>query len=409
MTRLLKVLLPIFLSIPVAIFFVDDTEIPLSDLVLFAGLIFLLKDLNTKAAKYFILMSAFAFLSVIWIQLTTDSASSFRPYFSVVFFLKPLLGYFAAKGIVRTDADCNFVLGLMSWVMSISILAIFIDVLIVHLGVSRAESYINGSIFGLNQYAAYGVNSAASYYFVIFAVILYSLVNLQNQFWINFVKFLALFCCAYLIIGSLSREVIVGFLLFLMLYYLSQRRYIQYRILLFAIIGFWIFWHTILDKLIESTFFTAKIAQIVEGWSSGDLDHLTSGRWGLYEVALAQWMQSPLFGTGFHGYLLFPESITFDIDPAGLSPHNQYLTTLWKGGIIFFIAYYCYLIFLLRKSGLFRQVNYNPDLMLSFYMCTLLVLSNVWDVLMVANFGAAFFFLLGILESRDKEPKVTHA
>ncbi|MBC7490360.1 MAG: O-antigen ligase family protein [Glaciimonas sp.] len=409
MVQILRILLPIFLGIPVTIFYLDDNEIPLSDLVLFAGLIFLIKDVNTKAARYFILVSVFAFLSVIWIQLTTDITSGFRPYLSVVFFLKPLLGYFAARGVVKANSDYIFVLKLLSWVMSISILAIFVDVLIVHSGVSRAESYINGSVFGMDQYAAYGVNSAASYYFVIFAVVLYSLAYIQNRYWCTVIKVLSLFCSAYLIFGSLSREVIVGFMLFLMLYYLSQRRQVRYMLLLFAILGAWISWYTFLDQIIESTFLTAKIVQIVDGWSSGDLDYVTSGRLGLYEVALKQWIRSPLFGTGFHGYLLFPEYITFDIEPVGLSPHNQYLTTLWKGGILFFIAYWCYLVFLLRKSGVIRSVSNNPDLMLSFYICTLVVLASVWDVLMVANFGTTFFFLLGILEFRDKEPRTTHA
>jgi O-antigen ligase len=159
----------------------------------------------------------------------------------------------------------------------------------------------------------------------------------------------------------------------------------------------------------ESPFLDAKLRQVVEGFTQGDVNHIASGRFELYEVALNQFQRNPLFGNGFQGYALYPDLISFDIEPIGLSPHNQYLTTLWKGGIFFFLAYYAYLIFLLKESKVFSQERRSEKLLSAFYICTFVVIANVWDVLMVANFGAVFFFLLGILEERNKIERGAYA
>ena len=409
MRQLLRIFIPLFLSIPIAIFSIDEIEIPLSDIVLVVGFIFFLVNLHRKSAIYLYVVSMFAFLSVAWIQFSIGESAGLRPYFSAIFFLKPLFAYFAAKTIVKTDLDCTKVLKTMGFLMSISVLLIFSDVVINHYGFPRAESSINGTILGIPQYAAYGVNSAASYYFVMFSIILYSLVNFSSQPWVKRFKFISLFCCAYLILGSLSREVILGFLLFLVLYVSTLRDYIKYMFVSCFVLGACLLWYFLSSGEINIFFLDAKIAQITEGFESGDFNSVSSGRFDLYATAINQWARSPLFGTGFHGYLLFPDLINFDIEPDGLSPHNQYLTTLWKGGVLFFVAYYAYVIFLLRQSRLFEPSSKGRDLMALFYICIFLIMANVWDVLMVPNFGTAFFFLLGVLELRFKNPDKSYA
>lgn len=409
MRRLLRILIPLFLSIPIAIFSIDDIEIPLSDIVLVIGFIFFIINSNRKSAVYLYVVSVFAFLSVAWIQFSVGESTGLRPYFSAIFFLKPLFAYFAAKAIVKSDLDCTLVLKTMGFSMSISVLLIFLDVVINHYGLPRAESSINGTILGIPQYASYGVNSAASYYFVMFSIILYSLVNFSSQPWVRRLKFVSLLCCTYLILGSLSRETILAFLLFLVLYVSARRNYIKYMLIICSVVGSGLLWHFFSGSELNASFLEAKVAQIVEGLESGDYNSISSGRFDLYAVAINQWVRSPLFGTGFHGYPLFSDLINFDFEPEGLSPHNQYLTTLWKGGILFFVAYYGYVIFLLRQSRLFEPSPKGGDLMVSFYICIFLIMANVWDVLMVANFGAAFFFLLGVLESRGKNPDKSYA
>lgn len=403
MHRFFKLLLPIFLALPIVIFQIFETEIPLSDLVLAAGFGYLLISLNTKAALYFIVVVIFALLSVIWTQLEIGNNYGFRPYLSVIFFLKPLLGYFAARGIVKTNADHIVVIRALSLGMSVAIVSIFADVMVNFSGISRDDSFINGSVLGITQYATYGVNSAASYYFVMFAVILYSLTKLPNNRFFQYFYILALSCCAYLILGSLSREVILGFAFFIYLFYLTCVASVKRRLLLFFAISSVIFSYFFAGQILESEFLNAKINQVIDGWAIGDLNHITSGRIELYEVALNQILQSPVVGTGFHGYQLLPELISFDMDPVGLSPHNQYLTTIWKGGLVFLIAYYLNLLFLLKKSKVLLPKIRQFDSLSIYVVCVLLILANVWDVLMVANFGAAFFFILGVLEARENK------
>lgn len=411
MHRFFRLILPILLALPIAIFQIFETEIPLSDLVLVIGFGYFLTSLNTKAAGYFTLVVICALISVIWIQLENGGSGGLRPYLSVIFFLKPLLGYFAARGIVKTDSDHIVVIRVLSLGMSAAIVSIFADVIVNFSGISRYDSYMNGSVFGLTQYATYGVNSAASFYFVMFAVILHSLINLPNNRFIQFFHILALPCCAYLILGSLSREVILGFIFFIYLFYLTRVAYVKLILfVLLALISF-VFLYFFAGTLFDSSFLTSKIDQIVDGWAMGDLNYMTSGRIDLYDVAVSQILQNPFVGTGFHGYQLLPELISFDLDPVGLSPHNQYLTTVWKGGIVFLIGYYLYLLFLLKKSKVFLRKFRQFDSLSIYVVCVLLIMANVWDVLMIANFGAAFFFILGVLEAREtidvKQPKKT--
>jgi len=409
MFNLLRTVLPLCLSLPIAIFAIGDVEIPLSDVVLVFGLVFFLLNSNTKAARYLYVVFILALLSVVIKQISEDVSMGLKPYFSVIFFLKPLLGYFAARGIIKNLADSNAVLRVMSFWMAVSLLLIFLDVIINYSGVPRADSVMNGSILGLPQYASYGVNSAACFYFVMFVVVLYSCaINLEKRL-LNVFKMTALVAGTYLILGSLSREVILAFLLFAGLFFVSQRGHVKYLFVFVSIISATVAFYFLPDDLFNSSFLDAKIRQVVDGFSSGDFNHVSSGRFDLYEVALNQWLRSPIFGNGFHGYLLYPDLIIFDMEPEGLSPHNQYLTVLWKGGGAFFVAYFAYVFFLVRKSGIFSGERQPEYLLGLFYVCTFILLANLWDVLMVANFGAVFFFLLGVFESRVKAGEVSDA
>ncbi|MGV8898750.1 MAG: O-antigen ligase family protein [Burkholderiaceae bacterium] len=409
MNSLLKIFLPICLSIPIVIFTIADIEIPLSDIVLIVGLIFFLLNSNTKSAAFLYLVTIFAFISVLAIQISGAASQGLMPYLSVLFFLKPLLGYFAAKGIIKKPTDYTDVVRIISFFMSTSFLLIFVDVIVNYSGVPRADSSMNGSLLGIPQYASYGVNSAACYYFLMFAVIFYSYVTLSENRWMKLFKIISLLSGTYLLFGSLSREAILAYLFFVLLFILNKKTKIKYGVLVAMPIVFAILIYFIPNDLIDSSFLDAKINQIIDGFSQRDFNHISSGRFELYEVAFNQFLRNPFFGNGFHGYTLHPDLISFDIEPIGLSPHNHYITTLWKGGIFFFLAYYATIIFFLNKSKVFSQVNNSEKLLSSFYICTFVVIANVWDVLMVANFGATIFFILGILEARVNVERAVYA
>ena len=409
MNLIFRILLPLCLSLPVAIFAIGGVDIPLSDVVLIFGLVIFLFNSNTKAARYLYILFILALLSVVMTQLSEDVSMGVRPYLSALFFLKPLLGYFAARGIIKKPSDAYAILHAMGFWMAVSLVLIFFDVVINYSGVPRADSFMNGSVLGLPLYASYGVNSAACFYFMMFVVVLYSCASNTDRSFLNVFKIFSLIAGIYLMIGSLSREVILAFLMFAGLFFMRHRGYIKYLYVFFSIIAAMIAIYTFPDNLFDASFLDAKVNQIVDGFASGDLNHVSSGRFDLYTVALNQWLRNPLFGNGFHGYLLHPDLIIFDIDPEGLSPHNQYLTVLWKGGLLFFIAYFYYVLLLLQKSRMFFDKRRPEYLLGIFYLCTFVVLLNLWDALMVPNFGAAFFFLLGVLEPRVKTGEYTNA
>ena len=398
MSGVLRVLFPLFLSIPIVIFGLDEFEVPLSDIVLLFGMLFLLRSLASKAALYFYLLFLLALLSVV-VQMIFGAPVEVKPFLSVLFFLKPLLAYFAALWVVKGPADGETVFRITGLSMITSIILIFLDVVINYSGVPRADSYINGSILGLTQYATYGVNTAACFYFVIFTLSVYTFCNPVNAQFLRLYGVIGAVCSGYLIIGSLSREVILALLLFVFLIVFEKQRKNRWLIffgIVFVVVVCGLF---LLEDIVNSPFLEAKVLQLVDGYHSGDFNSISSGRLELYWVALLQVLQGPFFGNGFHGYLLYPEIISFDLEPEGLSPHNQYLTTFWKGGLIFFIAYFSYLYMLIRDSRILAEPVGGGYVLRAFYISTFILLANLWDVLMVANFGAMFFFLIGVVHA----------
>lgn len=405
----LKYLIPIFFGLPIAIFSVGELEIPLSDIALAIGFIYLVLGYKKKISVLYLFLFLIAIISVMLTQLAEPVEYSLRPYLSVVFFLKPILGYFAGAGIVKRRIDVDRVMFAIGSAMLVSIMLIFLDVLINFSGYPRADSSLNGSILGLPQYATYGVNSAACFYFLSFVMIIHLLNNRLASRVIKISCVFGVVAAIYLILGSLSREVILTLLLFVVISIISRKNVINYFIALCVVGAGIFFFYYFIGSIIDSPLLEAKIAQISAGISMNDLNYISSGRIELYEVALTQLSNNPLFGNGFHGYALYANSVGFEGDLDGLSAHNQYLTALWKGGAFFFLLYFYLIFLLLKRSSLFKRNRSSDNILKLFYICVLVVAANLWDVLIIANFGGVFFFLLGVLASKVRFSGVSHA
>jgi hypothetical protein len=206
------------------------------------------------------------------------------------------------------------------------------------------------------------------------------------------IRFITLLLLSYLILGSLSREAILGYFALLLWYVYSDKvGYFQKTAMTCLIVGGLIFVFS-LDSTTEML--AAKTTQIVEGIEEGDFDKITSGRLGLQSVAVEQFSHNVFFGNGFHGFQLYTQDIIGFETVEGLSPHNQLVTTFWKMGALAALPYFLSLILLFKMLGHIRGTD-RYTFFRAFLVVVFFVLATVWDVLIIPNFAALLFFVWG--------------
>jgi hypothetical protein len=208
---------------------------------------------------------------------------------------------------------------------------------------------------------------------------------------------------SYLILGSLSREAILGYFSLLLWYVYSDKVGYWQKTALTCVIVCGLVFVFSLDSTTEML--ASKTAQIVDGIEEGDFDKITSGRLGLQSVAIEQLSHNIFFGNGFHGFQLYTQDIIGFETVEGLSPHNQLVTTFWKMGALASIPYFLSLILLFKMLRLIRGAD-RYIFFRAFLVVVFFVLATVWDVLIIPNFAALLFFVWGaMINSAFPEPK----
>jgi O-antigen ligase len=162
--------------------------------------------------------------------------------------------------------------------------------------------------------------------------------------------FVGMTCLLYLLIGSLSREAILGIIIFIIMsifkLFKSRKIYaISFTIALLAL-GI-IIAYIYRDWL--SVSWSTKLQTSINSIIEGDLDTFSSGRMLLYKTAISDLSHNPILGTGFHGFQLYNTYITDDVIATNHSPHNQYLTAIWKMGLWAGIFYLLFLYTTFKK------------------------------------------------------------
>jgi O-antigen ligase len=125
----------------------------------------------------------------------------------------------------------------------------------------------------------------------------------------------------------------------------------------------------------------------------GRIDDFSNGRLSLAQEAVSDVVKDPLFGTGFYGFQL--QSDFFDVVS---SPHNQYLTAVWKMGILPGIFYLMFLYRSFRNLYILKLRHKQSKLYAGLWILMsvyILVFCMVWDVLLVPLIGSFIMFLLG--------------
>ena len=380
------------LLLPITIFDYKDTGVPLSDIVCFLGLFFFLKRCWSLEAVALYSAIFFAYISVTFGSIWYDDYS-FTAMVSVMYLFKPCFAYFVAREIIKNHTDAQ-----IFFVTSAKIIAIFIGWLFVVLilfygGVVRNDSSLNGSFLGLSLFGAYGVNSLAALYVLMLFILAYVLnrcsLSATERNYIFF-AFLAVVYCA---LGSFSRMAMLGvFALLVVLYKDFLKKHIVLGVFLGVVsVSLSI---PLLMWAYDEGVGAAKINQIVSGFSTGDFDYLSSGRLTLYKVALEQVLLNPFSGASFGGFEVYTSSIAGYESIVGLSPHNQYITLFWKMGIPGAMAY-CLFLGLACYYALKQTSLEDRRWVWRLLFIVLLVFCSLWDILLVPNVAALFYFMLG--------------
>ena len=379
------------LALPVALYNYGNSGVVLADVVSVIGALLFLRRFHTYEA-FFLAGAAVLGFAAIVLSLGNEGMAPLRQIGSWIFFFKPCLAYFCALFVIRTEDDARRFFGSFSLVAWLVLISLFSTIIYSHGGLVRSDSEINGSVFGLPPFGAFGVNSLATF-FAVCSFIGFLAWIIETKRKLKLLHLTGAFGFACLTVFSLSREAILGLLvmyIFFMSSMFSKRPVSVFFLMVIVISGLL----ASLPWLERSQLFDVKLAQIRTGLELGDWDYLSSGRLRLYTAALHRIAENPFGGTAFLGFDAALQGI-FEIESVeGLSPHNQYITAGWKMGIPGALFYLAAVVAMLFRAA--RDVDgYYRHWLFAFAAGFLLVFANLWDVLMVPNVGALFFFTLG--------------
>lgn len=388
-----QVILPaIALSVPIAPLAFNGVDIPISDFVCLVGIFLSVKYANLLFTKLLYLSIFLSFIAGVIVAAFVAPTIELRPLLSIAYFFKPYFALFVALYVIRGREDIRTIFRTLGYASAVTLVSVLISIVVVHGGIVREESVLNGSILGLPVYGAYGVNSLAVFYLLLYFIVLFwkqvDALTLQEKV----VRLFSLCVLSYLIFFSLSREAILGYVVlqFFFVVQSNAHRSSKVALLVLGVVAVTL----IMSLDVTTAIWEAKIKQVVEAVQESDLDKLSSGRVGLYIATLDQVRKNFVFGTGFHGYQLYTDSLYGFDTVEGLSPHNQYLTSIWKMGLIPAIPYFFALYSLFRMTGLLRGTRTYSSLVALLFV-VFFILANVWDVLIIPNFAALLFFLWG--------------
>ena len=131
-----------------------------------------------------------------------------------------------------------------------------------------------------------------------------------------------------------------------------------------------------------------------------DYESLSTGRESLLQDSLREVSSSPIVGNGFASFGRIDRAIALRSARVGnRTTHVQYLTILWKGGVVFFIPYMGLLAAYWLRAIRGMQAARSPEgiLVCAGLLFLFTILSLTWDILLVPSAGALGFFLLGAL------------
>lgn len=406
---ILTVVAAICFALPLKMAGVGEFEIPLAMVMVVLGLPALFTLPKIENGKVLLSAMGLAMLSLCVWDLSPQSENSFRPYFSYTFFFIPFVTYALGYSVIRKREEFRRFVSLCSFLGALA--GIGMAITIWRLGIPvRMEGVIQGSLLGLPLYATYGVNTLAITEFVMFAFIWTDLVFSKSPKMVFvLVKLAGLACLTALILLSLSRGGTLSLAVFVVLTFgaLLLRNPQKAVIILAAFVvgGMYI---VARYGDVVTTAWSVRFSQSATAADEGDVNDLTSGRLTLVNSAVGDVLDNPLFGVGFTGFHTGRENFS-QLDAQNSSPHDQYLTMVWKPGVPAGLLLIWFVIRNVGALGRLRKKGEHAGIFSGLWCMTLamlLIAALTWDVLLVPNLGAWMMFIFGAassIEHRERQ------
>ena len=381
----------IFLVFPLVIYNYELTGVALSDLICLAGIYYFAKNIFTARALVLLLAIMLGLVSAV-IGIFLYEVVPLVAIGSMLFLFKPCFAYFVGLSLINSRDERELFFHVFSWSVVLLVVAIVLSLLLNHNMVVRSESVLNGSFFGLPLFGSYGVNSLAAFYLMLAFGLMFHVSYIKVSTRLSVLFLFVAVILFVLIFLSMSRMAILGAICLLVgivwhLFLKHPLRGVGAGVLGLCLLGVVLYW-TYQTGILDS-----KLDQIARGLQSGDMNYLSSGRLDLYSAAIEQIFNAPFWGVAFGGYETTLTAIQGYDYLSALSPHNQYITLFWKMG---FPAAVCYLFFLgMVVSSSLRQNKAARGWVMVLTSIVLVVFCNLWDVLLVPNVAAFFYFFLG--------------
>ncbi|HEX8576505.1 MAG TPA: O-antigen ligase family protein, partial [Flavobacterium sp.] len=372
-------------------------DLPISMILIIPSLKYFLLTKN-KSKINLELSIILSILGILIIQVLFTSYT-LRPYLSFIFFFLPILSYFYSIRIIRNEISLLTFLKFLSINIIIFTVFYFASILLQFNGVVRDEGTLNGNFLGLKLAGVYGVHTLGAQLFIFIFILIFNLIINKPNILFRIFSVISCLILLYIILMSLSRELVLGLIIFFGFLLVKKYGYIKsFTILTFLsgliYLGF--------SNLINSIWQVWE-TKISVGKEATNLNELSSGRLDLQYLAITQLITNPFFGTGFQGYLLNYKSYKGYETLEGWSTHIYFLTALWKMGIIAFTFYSLFFLKILKDVFKYKYLDYNSKSIFIAFIISFLIVNLFWDALLAPNIMILFMFIIGMLSFKNKD------
>jgi len=396
----LLIFIVLCLGIPSVLTELLGVEVPLSVLGCLVSVPFYFLIPNIREKFYISVAFILSLVSVLFNAVFVSTRIEVSPFLSMAYFFIPYILFFPGYYLIETRKDMSFVMKMFSVVFVIVSLAIASSILASG-GTVRSGGELLGSLLGFKLYGTYGVNSLAVFYATMFSILVIHVFFSRNYLEVLTVPYmLGMAGLLFLLIGSLSREAVLGaglFMVFSILYFFKENKFLGFSLVAVIISCGYIVSVTYGEeiRLLWSTKYNVAMSALGEV----DLDRFSSGRLTLYKYAIKDILIDPLFGNGFHGFFLHIRPGLHAEEIAGNnSPHNQFLTAIWKMGLLAGVFYLLFIIKCMKNLFLLQRWEKRTGMYAGLWILMLvyiLVFCFLWDVLLVPLIGMFVMFLFG--------------
>src|SRR3972149_307995 len=211
----LLIFIVLCLGIPSVLTELLGVEVPLSVLGCLVSVPFYFLIPNIREKFYISVAFILSLASVLFNAVFVSTRIEVSPFLSMAYFFIPYILFFPGYYLIETRKDMSFVMKMFSVVFVIVSLAIASSILASG-GTVRSGGELLGSLLGFKLYGTYGVNSLAVFYATMFSILVIHVFFSRNYLEVLTVPYmLGMAGLLFLLIGSLSREAVLGAGLFM--------------------------------------------------------------------------------------------------------------------------------------------------------------------------------------------------